>query len=200
MPCGKMSSPLPKLFTSFPDESNFRMVGSSEISPVARFRHVLAPHRSATQIDRPSRSMSTALVDPQVRPSGIFAQPSMVRYGLSWAASQAGDGYEQDDGLRIPAHSRAMYHASPLRESFIHLTMSATKPRIQAAEELEPRMARNNAAEERGLTRRGKERRLLANSHPCSSVFVRGQYFRVIPCLSAANISGFFRGFAFLRR
>ena len=34
--------------------------------------------RSATQIVRPSLSMSTALVDPQVRPSGSLNWPSMV--------------------------------------------------------------------------------------------------------------------------
>jgi hypothetical protein len=37
-----------------------------------------APQRSATQIDFPSLSISTALVEPQVLPSGSFAQPSTV--------------------------------------------------------------------------------------------------------------------------
>ena len=45
----------------------------------------LAPHLSATQMDFPSRATSTALVAPHVRPSGIFAQPSTVRYGLACA-------------------------------------------------------------------------------------------------------------------
>src|SRR6185437_16066778 len=44
--------------------------------------HALAPHRSATHTLLPSRSMATALVEPQVRPGGSFAQPSIVRYGL----------------------------------------------------------------------------------------------------------------------
>src|SRR5512132_4428653 len=36
-------------------------------------------------MDRPSGATSTALVAPQLRPSGIFAQPSTVRYGLPGA-------------------------------------------------------------------------------------------------------------------
>src|SRR4029078_5769490 len=43
---------------------------------------LFAPHRSATQMLMPSLSMSTALAEPQVRPPGIFAQVSSVRYGL----------------------------------------------------------------------------------------------------------------------
>src|SRR3954468_19664982 len=89
MPCGKISIPAAKLLVSVPLGSNFRIVGRLEISPVARLRQVFAPHRSATQSERPSRSISTALVDPQVRPSGIFTQPSIVRYGLSCAARNA---------------------------------------------------------------------------------------------------------------
>src|SRR5215831_7907507 len=42
----------------------------------------LAPQRSATQIDLPSRSISIALVDPHVRPTGIFAQSFTVPYGF----------------------------------------------------------------------------------------------------------------------
>ncbi len=33
---------------------------------------LLAPQRSATQTDFPSRSIPTPLVEPQVRPSGIL--------------------------------------------------------------------------------------------------------------------------------
>ena len=40
------------------------------------------PQRSATQTLTPSRSMSTAFVEPQVRPSGNLAQFSIARYGL----------------------------------------------------------------------------------------------------------------------
>ena len=64
MPCGKISSPAPKLFTSFPDASNFRIEGRLE--PAQEF----VPQRSATQMLRPSLSISTALVDPHSRPSG----------------------------------------------------------------------------------------------------------------------------------
>ena len=40
------------------------------------------PQRSATQTLTPSRSMSTAFVEPQVRPSGKLAQFSIARCGL----------------------------------------------------------------------------------------------------------------------
>src|SRR5712692_10777735 len=79
MPWGKTNIPAPKLVLSRPDSSNSRTTGRLEPA------QVFAPHLSATQMDFPSRSTSTALVAPQVRPSGIFAQPSTVRYGLGWA-------------------------------------------------------------------------------------------------------------------
>jgi hypothetical protein len=41
-----------------------------------------APQRSATQTLVPSGSTSTPLVEPQLRPSGSFAQFSIARYGL----------------------------------------------------------------------------------------------------------------------
>src|SRR5258706_6153824 len=71
-----MNMPSPKLFTNLPEESNLRMVGRFEPA------HVFAPHRSATHMDLPSGSISTALVAPHVLPAGIFAQFSTVRYGL----------------------------------------------------------------------------------------------------------------------
>jgi hypothetical protein len=46
---------------------------------------LLPPHRSATQIDRPSRSISMALTAPNDRPSGSLKWFSMVRYGLGSA-------------------------------------------------------------------------------------------------------------------
>src|SRR6266478_9795434 len=69
--------PSPKLFRSFPDESNSRMGGRFEPA------QVFAPHLSATHM-LPWRSTSTPAVDPQGLPSGSFAQFSMVRYGLGW--------------------------------------------------------------------------------------------------------------------
>jgi hypothetical protein len=78
MPCGKISMPWPKLATSLPLVSNFRMDGSCDIWPVVRSRQLFAPQRSATQIERPSGSMSTALVEPQVRPSGNLKCPVIV--------------------------------------------------------------------------------------------------------------------------
>src|SRR5262249_10527436 len=76
MPCGNTNMPSPKLFTSLPDASNLRTVGKFEPE------QVFAPHLSATQMDLPSGSISTALVAPHVLPSGIFAQFSTVSYGL----------------------------------------------------------------------------------------------------------------------
>jgi hypothetical protein len=64
--------PVPKLCTSLPDSSNLRITGNGDIAFLVRSQQVLAPQRSPTQIDLPSLSMSTALVEPQVRPSGIL--------------------------------------------------------------------------------------------------------------------------------
>jgi hypothetical protein len=72
MPCGKINRPSPKALTSLPEASNLRMGGS--FLPAQLF----APQRSATQMLLPSRSISTALVEPHVRPSGSFAQFSTV--------------------------------------------------------------------------------------------------------------------------
>src|SRR5215470_2164737 len=71
-----MNIPSPKLLMSLPDASNLRTVGRFDPT------QVFAPHLSATQMDLPSGSMSTALVAPHVLPSGIFAQFSTVAYGL----------------------------------------------------------------------------------------------------------------------
>src|SRR5262245_43000690 len=79
MPCGNTNIPSPKLFTSLPDASNLRTVGKFDPA------QVFAPHLSATQMDLPSRSISTALVAPHVRPVGIFAQFSTVANGLGGA-------------------------------------------------------------------------------------------------------------------
>src|ERR1035437_943743 len=43
---------------------------------------LFCPQRSATQMLVPSLSISTALVEPHARPSGSFAHPSIVWYGL----------------------------------------------------------------------------------------------------------------------
>src|SRR5215471_7407506 len=83
-----MNMPAPKLFTSLPDESNLR-IGSRLDPSQAKGSPDLncdgganAPQRSATHTLVPSRSISTPEVEPQVRPSGIFAQSSIERYGL----------------------------------------------------------------------------------------------------------------------
>src|SRR5262245_1238028 len=75
-PCGNTNIPSPKLFNSLPDASNLSTTG--RFDPTQEF----SPHLSATQMDFPSRSISTALVAPHFRPSGIFAQFSTVAYGL----------------------------------------------------------------------------------------------------------------------
>src|SRR5690349_167837 len=84
MPCGVRNMPDPKLFTRVPLASNSR-IGSS-LEP----EQLLEPQRSATQMLLPSLAISTALVDPQVRPAGSLAQPSTVRYGLGRSLVGAG--------------------------------------------------------------------------------------------------------------
>src|SRR6476660_2599582 len=79
MPCGNTNMPPPKLLSSFPDASNFRIDG--RLDPA----HELAPQRSATHRP-PSRSISTALVDPHILLSGSLNQFSTVRYGLGKSA------------------------------------------------------------------------------------------------------------------
>src|SRR6185436_5271888 len=94
MPCGETISPAPKLFTTLPLRSNLTIGSTAGLS-----RHaLLPPQRSATQIDRPSRSTSTALSDPHMRPSGSvhFATDaygfgaSFVGVGVDWAARAKG--------------------------------------------------------------------------------------------------------------
>ena len=62
--------PLPVLSSSLPEASNLSTVSSGDISPLAASQHEFALQRSATQMDLPSLSMSTALVEPHARPSG----------------------------------------------------------------------------------------------------------------------------------
>src|SRR4029079_12102505 len=109
MPCGETTLPAPKLFRSLPDESNLR-IGST----VGESRHaLLPPHRSATQMLLPSLSMSTALSDPHVRPSGSFAQFSTVRYGFG--ASLVGAGADCAAERRRAARSSRINPAIRLR-------------------------------------------------------------------------------------
>jgi hypothetical protein len=79
IPCGHLTMPLPKLVTTLPEASNL-MTGSRSV----RCTHapMLPPQRSATQTLVPSRSIATALVDPQIRPLGSLAQSAVVRYGF----------------------------------------------------------------------------------------------------------------------
>ena len=83
-----MNMPAPKLFTSLPDASNFRIGSRFEPSQANGSPGLNAdgganvPHRSASHTLVPSGSISTPAVEPQLRPSGILAQLSMERYGL----------------------------------------------------------------------------------------------------------------------
>jgi len=61
-----------------PTASNFNTGSSGDILPVAGSAQLLTPHRSPTQIDRPSLSTSTALVEPHVRPSGSLKLLAIV--------------------------------------------------------------------------------------------------------------------------
>ena len=56
--------PAPKLRTSLPAASNFITTGRFDPT------HEFAPQRSAIQMDVPSMSGSTVLIDPHTRPSG----------------------------------------------------------------------------------------------------------------------------------
>src|SRR4030081_1645293 len=76
MPCGKANFPLPKLLMSLPEVSNFRI--GSRLEPT----QVLVPQRSTAQTLLPSGAISTPAVEPQWRPSGIFAQSLIDWYGL----------------------------------------------------------------------------------------------------------------------
>jgi hypothetical protein len=88
MQCGNTSVPTPKLFTNLPEASNFRIGGKGESEQAnGRPGFIIEgganePQRSATQTLTLSRSMSTAFVEPQVRPSGNLGQFSIARYGL----------------------------------------------------------------------------------------------------------------------
>src|SRR5438045_2653270 len=80
MPCGETIIPAPKLFTTLPLRSNFRIGSTVGFSRQA----LLPPQRSATQIERPSRSTSTALSDPHMRPSGsIHFETDAYGFGAS---------------------------------------------------------------------------------------------------------------------
>src|SRR6195952_2185621 len=89
-PCGNTNSPAPNFLTSLPEASNFRIGSRLEPSQLKTSPSRIcdggmkpcAPQRSATQMLLPSRSMPTPAVEPQMRPSGISPQRSMVRYGL----------------------------------------------------------------------------------------------------------------------
>src|SRR5262245_31857476 len=85
MPCANAIIPAPKLFTSLPEASNLSTESSGDIAPVAGSAQLFTPQRSPTQIDRPSLSISTALVDPHVRPAGSWKMfvPGWYGFGRS---------------------------------------------------------------------------------------------------------------------
>src|ERR1700741_358207 len=70
--------PAPNHFTALPERSNLKIGARSD---PAQLR---SPHLSKAQM-LPSRSTSTADVDPHFLPSGNFAQPSSTRYGFPCA-------------------------------------------------------------------------------------------------------------------
>src|SRR5258706_12970664 len=82
--------PAPKLFRSFPDESNFMTGATAEPAQLSYANgdspggiSGFAPHRFATQTDSPSLSIATALNAPHVLPTGRFPHGATVsRYGL----------------------------------------------------------------------------------------------------------------------
>src|SRR6185437_6361233 len=82
MPCGATSMPEPNAFTILPVESNFITGGTLFHWPVLGSKQPFAPQRSATQMDLPSLSISTALVEPQGRPAGSLKKSLIDLYGL----------------------------------------------------------------------------------------------------------------------
>jgi hypothetical protein len=72
--------PPPKCASTLPvAPSNLKMMSSGLRAPVAASEmQLLAPHRSTAQTLLPSRSISTRLVEPQVRPSGSGKKFSTV--------------------------------------------------------------------------------------------------------------------------
>ena len=75
-PCGMANSPAPNAFTRRPCASNLRIGATVESA------HELPPQRSAIHTEEPSRSMSTPLTAPRVRPSGSCGQFRTSAYGL----------------------------------------------------------------------------------------------------------------------
>src|SRR5262249_34999200 len=75
-PCGKLNSPAPRLVTNLPVGSNFTTGATFDLE------QSLAPQRSNTQMLLPSRSASTAIAAPNLRPSGFFADFPPMRGGL----------------------------------------------------------------------------------------------------------------------
>src|SRR4029077_18367910 len=79
-PCGSTNIPAPKLATSLPEASNLRIgarFDPSQANGSPGFRSdgsAKVPQRSKTHTLVPSGSISTPAVEPQVRPSGNFAQ------------------------------------------------------------------------------------------------------------------------------
>src|SRR5882672_3651964 len=80
IPCGNTNRPAPNARTKFPVGSNCTTGGSDDSA------QELSPQRSNTHT-LPLRSTSSVLVDPQARPSGIFAQPVTVRHAASCATT-----------------------------------------------------------------------------------------------------------------
>src|SRR5438046_6612881 len=84
-----MNMPAPKLFRSFPDESNLSTAGTDEPAQLSYVNGEtpggtsgFAPHRCATHTDSPSLSIATPFRAPHVLPSGRFPHGAMDWYGL----------------------------------------------------------------------------------------------------------------------
>src|SRR5512138_2665369 len=118
MPWANAIIPAPKLLMSLPVESNFSTGSSGDIAPVAGLAQLFAPQRSPTQIDLPSLSMSTALVDPQVRPSGSLKTLTPAWYGLGkslvGAEVACAKARHPDIATAATTSARASFMASPL--------------------------------------------------------------------------------------
>ena len=117
---GNAIMPAPKLLTSLPDSSNRSIGSSGDILPVVgSATQLFAPQRSATQMDRPSRAMSTALVEPHVRPSGQLevAFDGLERVRRVVGRGRSALGVSDPSATRHDGSEGNVFHAAKQRHS-----------------------------------------------------------------------------------
>ena len=139
MPCGKMSMPVAEALhqlarrVELQDRSAARRSRRLRDSGTCWRRTVRRP-RSTCRRDR-------CLPRSSIPRSALRASSPSLRWcgtGLSWAASQAAEAMSRTVAREFVNIAGQCTTGPRFAELLVHLTMSATKPSIQAAEELEP--------------------------------------------------------------